>query len=55
MPEPSRRGNRPSLICLGLALLLPLVAALAFAQNEVGVDPEGLSTPLCLSDPHTLC
>jgi hypothetical protein len=55
MPEPFRRGNRPTLICLGFALLLPLVAARAFAQNEVGVDPEGLSAPLCLSDPHTLC
>jgi len=55
MLEPSRRGSHPTLICLGLAILLPLAAAHALAQNDVGVLPEGLSTPLCLSDPHTLC
>jgi hypothetical protein len=57
MPEPTRRRNRPAaLIALGLAFLLSLAAKQAVAQTDLGlVDPQGLSAPLCLSDPHTLC
>ncbi len=56
MPKLPRRGDLPTLIGLGLVLLLPLAATPAFARNDLGfADSEGLSAPLCLSDPHTLC